>query len=76
MLGSMSRRGDCFDNAVTESWFSTVKLELGEHFESYGRAKVELVDYIEFFYNQRRGHWTLGQISPAEFERRKLTPAA
>ena len=76
MLGSMSRRGDCYDNAVMESWFSTVKLELGEHFESYGRAKMELFDYIEVFYNQRRRHSTLGQISPAEFERRRLTPAA
>ena len=76
MLGSMSRRGDCYDNAVMESWFSTVKLELGEHFESCGQAKMELFDYIEVFYNQRRRHSTLGQISPAEFERRGLTPAA
>lgn len=76
MLGSMSRRGDCYDNAVMESWFSTVKLELGERFESCGQAKMELFDYIEVFYNQRRRHSTLGQISPAEFERRMLIPAA
>ena len=76
MLGSMSRRGDCHDNAVMESWFSTVKLELGEHFETCGEAKMELFDYIEAFYNQRRRHSTLGQISPAEFERRRLTSAA
>ena len=76
MMGSMSRRGDCYDNAVMESWFSTVKLELGEHFESCGQAKMELFDYIEVFYNQRRRHSTLGQISPAEFERRRLAPAA
>lgn len=76
MLGSMSRRGDCYDNAVMESWFSTVKLELGEHFESCGQAKMELFDYIEVFYNQRRRHSTLGQISPVEFERRRLKPAA
>lgn len=76
MLGSMSRRGDCYDNAVMESWFSTVKHELGERFESCGQAKMELFDYIEVFYNQRRRHSTLGQISPAEFERRRLTPAA
>ena len=56
-----------------ESWFSTVKLELGEHFETCGEAKMELFDYIEAFYNQRRRHSTLGQISPAEFERRRLT---
>jgi len=76
MEGSMSRRGDCLDNAVMESWFSTVKLELGGRFESCGQAKMELFDYIEVFYNQRRRHSTLGQISPAEFERRRLTPAA
>jgi transposase InsO family protein len=67
---SMSRRGDCYDNAVMESFFSTVKAELGEHFESYGIAKEQLFDYIEAFYNQRRRHSTLGQISPAAFERR------
>ena len=66
----MSRRGDCYDNAVIESFFSTVKSELGERFDSFGEAKMELFDYIEVFYNQRRRHSTLGQISPAAFERR------
>jgi len=70
MTCSMSRRGNCFDNAVMESFFSTVKAELGEHFESSGIAKEQLFDYIEAFYNQRRRHSTLGQISPAAFERR------
>jgi len=67
---SMSRRGDCHDNAVMESFFSTLKSELGERFASCGEAKTELFEYIEVFYNQRRRHSTLGQISPAEFERR------
>jgi len=67
---SMSRRGDCHDNAVMESFFSTLKSELGERFASCGEAKTELFDYIEVFYNQQRRHSTLGQISPAEFERR------
>jgi transposase InsO family protein len=67
---SMSRRGNCHDNAVMESFFSTVKSELGEYFESHGEAKMELFDFIEVFYNQRRRHSTLGQISPAEYERR------
>ena len=67
---SMSRRGDCFDNAAMESWFSTLKAELGERFDSPAEAKVELFDYIEVFYNQRRRHSTLGQISPAAYERR------
>ena len=68
---SMSRRGNCWDNAVMESFFSTVKSELGEHFDSNGDAKMALFDYIEVFYNQRRRHSTLGQISPAAFEQRQ-----
>jgi len=72
---SMSRRGNCYDNAVMESFFSTIKSELGERFDSYGDAKMELFDYIEVFYNRRRRHSTLGQISPAEFERRTITAA-
>jgi transposase InsO family protein len=67
---SMSRRGNCYDNAVMESFFSTIKSEEGTRFESYAQAKEALFDYIEVFYNQRRRHSTLGQISPAEFERR------
>jgi putative transposase len=66
---SMSRRGDCYDNAVMESCFSTVKSELADRFASFGEAKMALFDYIEVFYNQRRRHSTLGQISPAAFER-------
>ena len=72
---SMSRRGNCYDNAVMESWFSTVKSEESERFESYAHAKEALFDYIEVFYNQRRRHSTLGQISPAEFERRSTHAA-
>ena len=52
-----------------ESFFSTVKSELGEHFDSHDTAKRELFEYIEAFYNQKRRHSTLGQISPAAFER-------
>ena len=70
LVCSMSRRGNCHDNAVAESFFSTVKSELGERFDSNGEAKMELFDHIEVFYNQRRRHSTLGQISPAAFERR------
>jgi len=68
---SMSRRGNCHDNAVIESFFATLKTELTEHFPSYGEAKMALFDYIEVFYNQRRRHSTLGQVSPAAFERRR-----
>ena len=69
IICSMSRRGNCWDNAVMESFFSTVKSELADQFASHGEAKMELFDYIEAFYNQKRRHSTLGQISPAAFER-------
>jgi putative transposase len=67
---SMSRRGNCHDNAVMESFFSTVKTELADRFDSCGEAKMALFDYIEVFYNQRRRHSTIGQVSPAAYERR------
>ena len=66
---SMSRRGNCYDNAVAESWFSTLKFELGERFESYAQAKEELFDYIEVFYNQQRRHSSLDYVSPAGYEK-------
>ena len=67
---SMSRKGDCYDNAAMESWFSTLKAELGERFESFAEAKEELFDYIEVFYNQKRRHSSLDYVSPAEYERK------
>ncbi len=66
---SMSRRGSCLDNAAMESWNSTLKMELGEDFESPADAKAKLFDFIEVFYNQTRLHSTLDYCSPAEFER-------
>jgi len=71
---SMSRRGNCHDNAAMESWFSTVKVELGETFESIRRAKDQLFDYIEVFYNQRRRHSSIAYRSPAEHEKHYRTP--
>jgi putative transposase len=70
IICSMSRRGNCFDNAAMEAFFSTLKSELGERFASNGEAKMELFDYIEVFYNQRRRHSSVGRVSPAECERR------
>jgi len=69
LTSSMSRRGNCYDNAVMESFFSTVKSELADRFDTFGDAKMQLFDYVEVFYNQRRRHSTIGQISPAAFER-------
>jgi putative transposase len=73
--GSPHRRGTCYDNAVVESFFSTVKSELCERFDSTGEAKMQLFDYIEVFYNQQRRHSSAGRMSPAAFER-KMTQAA
>ena len=53
-----------------------MKSELGEHFESHGEAKMELFDYIEVFFNQRRRHSTIGQVSPAAFEKAWASQAA
>jgi putative transposase len=67
---SMSRRGNCWDNAVVESFFKTTKQELlnDGRFSTRDEAKARLFDYIEVFYNRRRRHSTLGYISPAQFE--------
>lgn len=70
---SMSRRGNCYDNAAMEAFFSTLEFEVGTRFETTGHAKRELFDFIELFYNQKRRHSTVGNISPAEFERRART---
>lgn len=67
---SMSRRGNCHDNAAMESWFSTFKFELGETFDSIRHGKDQAFDYIDGFYNPRRRHSSIGYVAPAEFERR------
>lgn len=64
---SMSRRANCSDNAFVESWFKTVKAELGSRFNNHAHAKEELFDYIEIFYNQQRRHSALDYVSPAEY---------
>lgn len=73
---SMSRRGNCYDNAVMEAFFSSVKSELRERFDTCGEAKMELFEYIEVFYNQRRRHSTIGYISPAAYEHRSASTSA
>lgn len=66
----MSRRGNCYDNAVMEAFFSSVKSEVGERFASHADAKAQLFDYLEVFYNQRRRHSSAGRMSPAAYERK------
>lgn len=69
LVASMSRRGDCWDNAMAESFFKTLKVELGRRFRTRAEANHQLFDYIERFYNTRRLHSALGYRSPAEYER-------
>ena len=66
----MGKKGDCFDNAVVESFFSTLKRELllGLVFESRQEARTQVFEFIEVFYNRQRRHSTLGFLSPLEFE--------
>ena len=69
---SMSSKGNCYDNACAESFFSSLKNELA-HFRNFNtreEAKAAIFDYIEIFYNRQRLHQTLGYLSPVEFERR------
>lgn len=69
---SMSRKGNCWDNAPMESFFSRLKVELiyAECFESIAAAKSAIFEYIEIFYNRKRRHSALGYLSPVEYERR------
>lgn len=69
MLCSMSRKGNCWDNAPTESWFGSFKNErvYGERFETREAIKAMAFEYIEGFYNRKRRHSTLGYKSPEHF---------
>jgi transposase InsO family protein len=70
-VASMSRKGNCYDNAAKESFFHTLKTELvhHEHYRTRAEARASIFDYIEAFYNRQRLHSTLGYVSPADFER-------
>jgi transposase InsO family protein len=70
MICSMSRKGDCWDNAVMESFFATLKTELiyQERFATKEDARLKIFDYIEVFYNRKRRHSSLGYKSPLDFE--------
>jgi putative transposase len=75
---SMSRRGDCWDNAVAESFFATLKVELVHDaaWATRATARAELFDYIEAFYNGQRRHSALGYLSPRAFERERAQVAS
>jgi len=72
--GSMSKKGDCWDNAVAESFFHTLKVELIHRmrFKTREEAKAKIFEYVEMYYNRKRAHSTLGYLSPFEFEKRSL----
>jgi transposase InsO family protein len=70
----MSRKGDCWDNAVAESFFATMKTELVYHqrYEGHQDTLHSIFEYIEVFYNRRRRHSTLEYLCPAEYEKQYL----
>ena len=70
MVVSMSRKGNCWDNAVAESFFSTLKTELSGGYRSHEEARRAIFEYIEVFYNRKRRHSNFGYLSPVEFEAR------
>jgi putative transposase len=73
LVASMSGRGNCYDNAVAESFFSNLKNELVHHcdFLTREQARAAIFDYIELFYNRSRRHQTLGYLSPVQFEEQR-----
>ena len=74
LIGSMSKKGDCYDNAAMESWNHSFKVEAihGERFLTRSDAKYQVFDYIEVYYNRKRLHSKLGYVSPETFEAKKV----
>ena len=72
---SMSRKGNCYDNAPVESFFSTLKNEWTWHhtFQDREQARAALFDYIELFYNRHRGHAALNYLSPVQYEKESVS---
>ena len=74
-IGSMSKKGDCWDNAVAESFFHTLKVEFMHRmkFKTREEAKRKIFEYVETYYNRKRAHSSLGYMSPLEFETQAVT---
>lgn len=72
LRSSMSRKGECLDNAVAESFFGTLKNELIYHedYETRAQARQSIFEYIEIFYNRFRRHASLNYLAPVEYERK------
>ncbi len=77
VLRSMSRRGNCWDNAVAESFFKTMKTEMVYHhkFATIAEAKLAVFEYIESFYNRKRRHSALGYLTPCQYENQLYSQA-
>ena len=73
-VGSMSKKGDCWDNAVVESFFHTLKVELVHRmkFKTRDEAKGKIFEYAQMYYNFKRAHSTLGYMSPMQYERQAV----
>ena len=71
LICSMSRKGECHDNAVAESFFSTLKAELTDHqdYRTRAEARQSIFKYIELFYNRKRRHSYLNYQSPLDYEK-------
>jgi putative transposase len=71
---SMSRSGNCWDNAVMESFFSSLKMERvrGKVYRTRDQARADVFDYVERFYNPNRRHSTIGYMSPIQYEERAM----
>jgi putative transposase len=78
MVCSMSRKGNCYDNACAETFFSSIKCEMiyQKKYKTREEARKDIFWYIEVFYNRRRRHQALGYLTPAEFKRNYITKLA
>lgn len=78
MTQSMSRKGNCYDNAVAESFFHTLKVELVymKNYKTREEAKNDIFEYIEIFYNRQRSHSAINYFSPMEFENNNINLVA
>jgi transposase InsO family protein len=74
MIQSHSRKGDCYDNAVVESFFANLKNELTwhSHYQTRDEARAAVFDYIEVFYNRQRLHGTLDYVAPVRYEESRV----
>ena len=76
MVRSMSGKGNCYDNAVAESFFSSLKNEIIHHRDYHTRdqARMDIFEYIELFYNRKRIHQSLNYQTPIRYESVKVSP--